>query len=211
MSNGRFIVLEGIDGAGTTTQLRMLSDRLSAAGHKIHSTREPSDGPIGNLLRGVLSGRIRMSTSAGGGPLDQRAIALLFAADRLDHLTSEIEPALLRGFHVITDRYLASSIAYQSLFAPTDWVSEINAYASSPDLTVLLDVDPKIALGRMQQGRVGEELYERLELLEKIASTYRSVAAGSQDRFLVLDGTAPIPVVTQRIVDELCRRFPEFA
>src|SRR4051812_35922446 len=101
---GRLIALEGVDGAGTTTQAQRLAVLLGA---RAHVTREPSGGPLGQLLRQLLSG--------AHADLDPAAVALLFAADRLDHLSREVEPALARGQHVITDRYLLSSLAYQTV------------------------------------------------------------------------------------------------
>src|SRR4051794_39705484 len=110
---GRFIVLEGIDGAGTTTQTARLVDRLRGDGKTaVKITREPSDGPIGSLVRQVLTGRI---VSPGGRAPGWTTMALLFAADRMDHVESEIEPFLLSDGVVVSDRYDASSLAYQSV------------------------------------------------------------------------------------------------
>src|SRR5271167_2017910 len=109
---GRFVVLEGIDGSGTTTQVARLADRLRAQGVAVRATREPSDGPLGTLVRHVLSGRVVIP---GGRAPGWATMALLFAADRLDHVESEIEPFLAEGGDVISDRYDASSLAYQSI------------------------------------------------------------------------------------------------
>jgi dTMP kinase len=105
---GRFLVLEGLDGAGTTTQARLLADRLRRGGRRAHLTAEPSGGPVGALLRQVLTRRI------GGGEgegFDAGALALLFAADRLDHWSAEIDPRLAGGEDVVSDRYALSSLA----------------------------------------------------------------------------------------------------
>src|SRR5438552_7626627 len=101
------MVIEGIDGAGTTTQTRLLTDWLRGRGLAAHRTREPSDGPIGRLIREILG---QPPGAMTGGPM-----ALLFAADRLDHLAREIEPALARGEQVLCDRYYHSSFAYQAV------------------------------------------------------------------------------------------------
>ena len=146
-ARGRFIVIEGIDGAGTTTQARRLGERLREAGRKVHVTAEPSGGAIGALVRQVLSGRLR--GRAPDGPFDAEALALLFAADRLDHARAEIEPALQAGIDVVSDRYTLSSLAYQSLTTgDARWVDQVNARAPAPDVTILLRVVPAVAFAR---------------------------------------------------------------
>src|SRR4029078_3251661 len=117
-----FIVLEGIDGSGTTTQLGRLGDHLTSRGRRAHTTREPSAGPVGRLLREILLGGHRLPD---GAPADRRAMALLFAADGRDHLRREIEPALAAGTDVVCDRYLLSSLAYQGEEAERDWVAQL--------------------------------------------------------------------------------------
>src|SRR5215471_2535238 len=109
--NGCFVVLEGLDGAGTTTQAERLASRLRQAGYAVLVTREPSDGPVGTVLRRALAGGVALPHR--GGPLSDHTLALLFAADRMDHLCAEILPALGKGQIVLCDRYLLSSYAYQ--------------------------------------------------------------------------------------------------
>ncbi|HYY53573.1 MAG TPA: dTMP kinase, partial [Myxococcales bacterium] len=110
-SEGRFIALEGLDGSGTTTQAERIASVLRAQGRRVLLTREPSDGPIGTLIRLALTGRLGLPQRSG--PLTEEALALLFAADRVDHLAAVIEPALERGELVVCDRYVLSSLAYQ--------------------------------------------------------------------------------------------------
>jgi len=143
---GRFIVLEGIDGSGTTTQALRLAEALRADGHEVLSTHEPSDGPIGVVLRQALTRRL-----VG---LSDRVLALLFAADRLHHLAAVVEPALAEGKVVVSDRYVLSSLAYQGMRLPLAWVESLNAAARRPDLTLYLDVDARTAAGR-RRGRGG--------------------------------------------------------
>ena len=107
MPPGKLIVLEGIDGSGTTTQARLLCEWLAGRGVAVHLTREPSDGPVGRLIREILHG--------AHAPVAGDTMALLFAADRVDHLSREVLPALDRGTHVVTDRYYHSSLAYQAI------------------------------------------------------------------------------------------------
>src|SRR5450755_2888527 len=114
MAKGRLVVLEGIDGAGTTTQAARLAARIKQAGTKARTTKEPSDGPVGTLIRHVLTGRI---VGAKGLAPGWATMALLFAADRMDHVETEIEPFLAEGGVIVSDRYDASSLAYQSVMS----------------------------------------------------------------------------------------------
>jgi dTMP kinase len=161
-----FIVLEGIDGSGTTTQLNRLAERLRPQGRSVVATREPSPGPIGLLLRDLLRGT---HANPDGSSLDERAMALLFAADRRDHLTREIEPALAGGFDVVSDRYLPSSLAYQAVAADRAWVEQLANGVREPDLTLLLDVEIGVAARRRHHpprksgpgsSRIGEGSWE---------------------------------------------------
>src|SRR5262245_48963099 len=116
---GRFIVIEGVDGSGSTTHTKLLSKALKKRGFRVHITCEPTTGPIGALIRQVLQKRITSPGEAGPQSLGWSTMALLFAADRLDHLDSEVIPSLRTGEWVISDRYDLSSLAYQSLTAPS--------------------------------------------------------------------------------------------
>jgi dTMP kinase len=207
---GRFLVLEGLDGAGTTTQSRLLGERLRAAGRKAHVTAEPSGGPVGSLLRQVLQKRI--NGGAGDG-FDPHALALLFAADRLDHLSAEVLPRLAAGEDVVSDRYTLSSLAYQSITTgDAAWVEEINGRARAPDLTIFLRVRPGLALGRRRGAGTTPELYEVDSFQRQVALSYEravsSLQAGGQ-RIEVLDGEQPVEVVAEavdRLVAKLRRR-----
>jgi dTMP kinase len=153
MIEGHFVVIEGIDGSGTTTQCALLADRLSEKGLPAHTTREPSDGPIGVLIRQVLTGRVVTPSPHGARPPTWTTMAALFAADRLDHLEAEIHPNLNDGVAVICDRYDYSSVAYQTVSGGggediSSWVLELNRHARRPDLTLVLDVDPVVAASR---------------------------------------------------------------
>ncbi len=164
---GRFIVLEGIDGSGTTTQAARLAAALREAGHAVVSTREPSDGPIGMLLRQALTRRLM--------GLSDRVLALLFAADRLDHLASVVEPALAEGKVVVSDRYVLSSLAYQGMRLPLRWVEALNAAARPADLTLYLAVDARTA-ARRRHGRGGSaELFDADEVQRSVARAYERV------------------------------------
>jgi dTMP kinase len=169
-SRGQFIVLEGIDGSGTTTQLGALRDHFERTGRRAIYTNEPSDGPVGMLIRLALQKRLVGANfeshdpedrpTQGGESFDLAALALLFAADRADHLATQVHPNLVKGRHVVCDRYLLSTLAYQGLHSSVDWLVEINRPALAPDLTFFLDVPAEAAAERMRRARWRKDLYE---------------------------------------------------
>jgi len=201
LAPGRFIVIEGIDGAGTTTQARLLGERLKAAGKRVHVTSEPSGGPIGGAIRQVLSGRLR--GRAPNGPFDPDALALLFAADRLDHARSEVLPALEAGIDVVSDRYTLSSLAYQALTTGDPrWVGAINARAPAPDVTILLRVVPEVAFARRRSASHSREIFERAAFQRRVAAAYEAavrVLRRKGERVEILDGGASPGAVAEGI------------
>jgi dTMP kinase len=200
-SPGRFLVIEGIDGAGTTTQARLLGERLRAAGRRVHVTAEPSGGPVGGLIRQVLSGRLR--GKAPDGPFDPDALALLFAADRLDHARTEVLPALADGIDVISDRYTLSSLAYQALTTGDPrWVGAINSRAPSPDVTILLRVVPGVAFARRRSASHSREIFEKAAFQRRVAAAYEAAARVLRrkgERVEILDGGASPGAVADAI------------
>lgn len=195
----KLIVLEGLDGAGTTTQARRLVDSLVARGVPAHLTREPSDGPIGKLIREMLTGGHALPA---GEKLSQSTFGLLFAADRLDHLQREVEPALAKGIVVVSDRWYHSSLAYQGTGAERDWIVQLNARARRPDLTIFLAVRPEVAAQRRHAAGRVEELFEDLRMQVEVDAGYRatnSELAAAGERIETLDGEQPLDVVTQQI------------
>jgi dTMP kinase len=177
MRDAPFIVLEGIDGAGTTTQTGLLVAALRASGLKAHGTREPSDGPIGNMLRQVLTGRIQMPETKHTPRWAE--LALLFSADRLDHLSAEVLPRLARGECVVSDRYDHSTIAYQSAFARDEgaiaWLRELNRFARRPDITFVLDVSPAEARARREARAGARELFDDDDLQARLGAFYGQI------------------------------------
>lgn len=202
-ARGRFIVLEGIDGAGTTTQTERLAAALRADGHAVVTTREPSDGPIGTLIRQALTGRLVLP--GGAGPLAPETLALLFAADRTDHLKAKVLPALEAGKIVISDRYVLSSLAYQGLSLPMDWVEAVNGHAVDPDLTLFVGVNPEVAARRRAARGGAAELFEADEAQRRIAKQY--VAAirrrEKRERIVRLDGEQSVESVTVAALAEI--------
>ncbi len=199
-----FIALEGIDGSGTTTQLGRLAAYLEARGRKARATREPSDGPVGRLIREILLGGHR---GPDGGEVDGRAMALLFAADRRDHLQREIEPALAAGVDVVSDRYLMSSLAYQAEEAERDWVAGLARAVRPPDLTLLLDVPVAVAAARRRAAGRSTERYDEDGFQARVAANYRRLAA-ADPTVVVLDGTAAVDEVAGAIAREVARLIP---
>lgn len=210
---GRFIVLEGIDGAGTTTQTVKLVERIRSEASSregsgsttVRATREPSDGPIGSLVRQILTGRIVVPSGRAPG---WATMALLFAADRMDHVESEIEPVLAEGGVVVSDRYDASSLAYQSVSSgrggesAVAWIRELNRHALRPDLTIVIDVQAdEAALRRASRGEPAQ-LYEQNETQRALAAFYRDLDKHMpDDRVVVVEGTGTIDEVHARVYD----------
>lgn len=184
---GYFIVLEGIDGSGSSTQCQRLADFLrQKTRSKVLVTSEPSSGPAGMLIRLALGGRLSGPNTGtfdeehappAFTPLDVHTLALLFAADRTDHLETQILPALRKGHHVVCDRYILSSLAYQGLQIDLDWLLAINRHAVRPDLTLFLDVPPQHTRLRMRHSRISKELFEETPQQEEVQKKYREVIA----------------------------------
>lgn len=196
---GRFIALEGLDGAGISTQARRLSARLDRAGMSYFCTREPTDGPVGSQIRLALTGRLRV---------DPTTLALMFAADRADHLHHAVAPRLEKGVHVLTERQVLSSLAYQGAqLGDRAWVRAINRENLRflpPDLTVFLDVPPHTALKRIDAGRHARELFERADTLAATRAAFLEAIdelRAEGHRFELLDATQPIDRLEEQIAD----------
>lgn len=158
----RFIVLEGLDGSGTTTQLTRLVAHLDAV-----KTAEPTDGPVGRIARASLR-------DEPGAPALE-ALPWLFAADRADHLSRVVEPHLAQGRTVVSDRYVPSSLAYQSLTLPLDDVYALNASFRVPDLLLFVEVDVDTALSRIASRAGQAEIYDNHERLTQVHDAYERV------------------------------------
>jgi dTMP kinase len=175
-SPGRFIVIEGIDGAGTTTQAKRLVEALRTRNIAALETREPTDGPVGMLLRQVLRGRL---VSAAGTAFSWQELALLFAADRLEHASLELGPRRAEGTWLICDRYDYSSVAYQSAsagdVAVIPWLRELNQHAPRPDLTLVVDVSPDVARARRLARAGQKEIFDDDAFQARLAAFYRDI------------------------------------
>ncbi len=190
---GMFIALEGIDGSGTSTQTRLLARRLRDGGYRVLETCEPSRGPIGRMIRERLSTRSE--------PIEPATLALLFAADRLEHVAREIEPALAEGVIVISDRYVLSSLVYQSLECDAAWVAEINRHARWPDLCVLVSLPFEAAVSRVAARQGEEERFDAPDLQRRLADGYqRALEAQAPGPIAAVDGSRSVDEVTAALV-----------
>jgi len=203
---GRFIVLEGLDGAGTTTQTRLLAEALRQQGRRVHVTAEPSGGPAGALIRQILTRRVSGPDGVG---FDPAGLALLFAADRLDHVSAEIAPRLSAGEDVVSDRFTLSSLAYQGLTTgDMSWVEGVNGRARSPDLTIFLRVPAAIAFRRRRAASTEREIFEVASFQRRVARSYdraieRLRRAGQ--RVAEVDGVGSVEAVAAAIRGEVER------
>lgn len=169
MRPGRFIALEGIDGSGKSTQVEYLKEKLKQKDILCYTTMEPTDSPIGSLIHQIMTGRIKT---------DNKVIAALFVADRLDHLLNDVNgiaSKIQEGITVITDRYYFSSYAYHSVDMPMDWVIQANGQCREilrPTATVFIDIDPDTAIERIAKNRFHQELFEKKSRLVKVREMY---------------------------------------
>jgi dTMP kinase len=203
---GRFIVFEGGEGAGKSTQVQRLADRLRAEGHVVVITREPGATDVGARIRGLLLD----PEPVDGGAIAPRAEALLYAADRAHHVATVVRPALARGAVVISDRYVDSSLAYQGAgrTLPVDDVRWLSGWATGglkPDLVVLLDIDPTIGLARAgdRAGGVDRLEAEDLPFHERVRYAFLDLASAEPHRYLVLDASRPPEAVAAMVADRV--------
>jgi dTMP kinase len=202
MKNNLFIALEGIDGSGKSTQVKKLAEKLTSIGHKVYVTCEPTDGPVGSLIRNIFRGRITA---------DHRTIAGLFAADRLDHLLNSVNGIVKKiedGYTVITDRYYFSSYAYHGTHMDMDWVIDTNAMSTrslKPDLNIFIDVPPEVCMSRLSANRNMIELYETLENLHNVRTKYFEAfeKLKHKENIFITDGNRAFDEVTNAIWTEL--------
>ncbi len=202
LKTGRFIVFEGIDGSGKSTQIKKIGHRLKETGRDVYSTFEPTDGPVGKLIRKMLTGEV---------PTDQRTIASLFAADRTDHLVNEkdgIREKVDQGKIVLCDRYYFSSYAYHAQYIDMEWVihsNSLNARILKPDLTIFIDVDPKICFQRIKEGRSKFEMYEKIDIMKQVRDNYFKAFERLKDseNVVVINGNCSMDDVEAAILKEI--------
>lgn len=199
MERGVFIVFEGGEGAGKSTQSTLLAQWILDQGRTVTRTREPGGTPAAEAIREVL-----LDVSHTG--LDDRAEALLFAAARGDHAMRVIRPALERGDVVVCDRYLDSSVAYQGAGRELgiEQVRDLSLWATReliPDLTILLDVDPAVGLARVERPDRLEA--EPLQWHARVRQAFLDLALQDSDRYLVVDATSDVDQIAERIIERV--------
>jgi len=171
-----FIVLEGIDGAGKSTQARLLAKWFENRGYDVVLTKEPTDTPFGKLIRKlVLTGG--KEGIIDGAKISHEAEALLFAADRAEHVDKLIRPSLAAGKVVISDRYFYSSLAYQwARGLDLEWLIDLNRFAVRPNLVILLDLPVRESMKRLRSRKIKSEFDKILELQKKVRENYLRLA-----------------------------------
>ena len=195
-----FIVIEGLDGAGTTTQLNNITDYLSKENIKHNRTFEPTDNKTGKFIRKVLSGEI---------PLEQESIAYLFAADRNEHIFSKnygIIKLLKSNKYVICDRYLFSSIAYQSIGADPELVMDLNSRFPLPEYLIFIDVPVEECQRRLKSRDSQKDIYDDIEYQRKVLDYYNNSIDHFKDsnmNVIRIDGTQSPDKITKEIIDKV--------
>jgi len=192
---GKFVVVEGLDGSGASTQVAMLSEYLASKRYKVLVTKEPTNNLIGGLIRGQLTHEWKSNPEC---------LQLLFAADRSHHIEKEIIPALEKGMIVISDRYMYSSLAFGSIDCDIEWLKSINAKFLKPDVSIILNVPPEVSLERIGHARAGFELFEDKAKLDKVRTAF-DMLAKENPHVKVIDGTMPVNKVSMAVVREVQR------
>jgi dTMP kinase len=197
---GRFIVIEGLDGSGSSTQAALLSERLIQAGKRTWLTSEPSAGPIGQMIRLFFSGRVVLPPAR---EVRDRQFAYLFAADRFDHLnnpTNGVFKHLAEGIDVISTRYMFSSVAYN---AETNdekaFVQQLNAEFPMPDGLIFLDCPVELAVQRLAVARPTLDTYENRGKLRSVETNYREIIGSYTGPKLAVDASLPRTVVAEKV------------
>lgn len=203
-ARGAFIVFEGIDGSGKSTQARLLAARLQDAGVPVHQTAEPTNGPVGTLIRNGFNRRV---------DLDDRVIASLFVADRLDHITNAHDGMLgivERGTTVLCDRYHLSSQAYQASDVGSEWIASSNSISTDlmlPDLTIYLDVSPEVALERLASGRTTTDRFEVDERLRAARERYAEAIERADEVVVTVDADRSTDELAEAVWHEVSTRL----
>jgi dTMP kinase len=202
MKKKLFIAIEGIDGSGKSTQIKLLAERLKSENLKVYLTAEPTDGPIGSIIRNIFKHRI---------VAEEETIAGLFVADRLDHLINKTNGVLKKiedGYAVISDRYYFSSYAYQGIHVSMDWLIQANSMSAKllkADATIFIDLSPEDCMQRLNSSRSNIELYENLENLKKVRAQYFKAFEKLKDEenIIIINGNQSSESVSEDILERI--------
>jgi len=197
---GLFIVFEGLDGSGQTTQMALLEKYLRLKRKKVHITAEPSNSLIGGLIRALLTKHWKLNNAG---------MQLLYCADRAHHLESEVLPAIKEGNVVISSRYFFSTIAFGSLDNKIEWLEHLNQNFPQPDITFFVKVSPKECMKRLNKSRFRKEFFEQEKKMEKVLKTYIRISKDKKyKKFYTINGEQTVEKVSQdiiRIIDKFIK------
>ncbi len=204
MKKGKFIVFEGIDGCGKSTQTKLLHEALHKRNLTVFLSAEPTNNLIGRIIKQAFSGEV---------VLNNLSIAGLFVADRLDHILNPnygLLHKLEKCDALVCDRYYLSSLAYQSVFGSMEWIESLNSKAMDllkPDLTFYLDIDPKISMERIHSKRSTKDIYETFETLQQVHQNYQKSINkySSSDNIVIIDATLTVDSIHEIIVEKVTR------
>jgi dTMP kinase len=204
MKKSFFIALEGLDGSGKSTQIKLLAEKLKGQGLKIYTTAEPTNSRIGHIIKDIFKHKMEA---------DHRTIAALYAADRLDHLTNKTDGILKKmeeGYTVITDRYYFSSYAYHGTHMDINWVITANSLSADllrPDLNIYIDITPEESMRRLNKGRDSIELYESIENLRQVKEKYFEAfeILREKENVSVVNGNRPEKEIANDIWNEVSK------
>jgi len=191
MGKGLFIVIEGPDGSGQSTQTELLERWFKKKNRRVLVTKEPTNSLTGGIIRSILKKEWQV---------DMKTLQLLFAADRAHHLRTEIEPFLNKGIDVISDRYVLSTLAFGSLEEDLDWLKEINSKFPVPDLTFILNVPGKVCAERIARSRFSFEIFETADKLEKIRNNYLGVKGYHKNTHVIVGDERNLEEIHREIV-----------
>lgn len=197
---GFFVAIEGLDGSGISTQIKLIKKKLRVEDFSVFTTKEPTDNIIGGLIRGTLTGVYELNLAA---------LQLLFVADRLHHLQREIIPILQNSKIIITDRYLWSTIAFGSVGLAKTWLVRLHRYCFLPDVSIFLRVPPRICLERLKTDRFDFELFEKEHSLWEAWEGYEWCAKKFPENIVVVDGQKKPAVIANEIL-EIIKKQPKF-
>lgn len=193
-----FIVFEGPDGSGLSTQTSLLAKWFKTEDKKVLLTKEPTNSMIGGLIRSIL--RKEWKT-------DMKTFALLFSADRAHHLNSEIDPAIKDGYNVICDRYILSTLAFNVEKGTLEWLKQLNSQFRQPDFTFIMDVPGKICVERIKKSRFGMEFFEEPEKLDEIRKNYSRLRKYFPNTFIIKGDNRKPEEINKEIVEIITKHI----